>query len=58
MHGKTGVLKSPFNKVATLKAGYFIKETPTQVLACEYCEIYNNTYFEKQLQSTASVHCL
>ena len=23
---------------------------------CEYCEIFNNTYFEKHLQTTASVN--
>ena len=23
-----------------------LKETPTQVFSCEYCEIFKNTYFE------------
>ena len=31
-------------------------ETPTQVLSREYCEIFKNSYFEKQLQTTASVN--
>ena len=26
-----------------------IKETPAKVFACEYCEIFKNTYFEKTL---------
>ena len=30
------------------------KETPTQVLFCESCEIFKNTYFEKHLRKTAS----
>ena len=28
---------------------------PKQVFSCEYCEIFKNTYFEKHLQTTASV---
>ena len=40
-----------------MKAGYFIqKETPTQVLSCEYRKFFKNTYSEKQLETTASVH--
>ena len=34
----------------------FSKETPTQVLSCEYCEIFINIYFEKHLQ-TAGCEC-
>ena len=30
------------------------KQTPTQVLSCEYCEIFKNTYFEEHLQTAAS----
>ena len=26
------------------------------MLSCEYCQIFKNTYFEKQLQTVASVH--
>ena len=41
---------SSFDKVAAMKAGYFIqKETPTQVLSCEKCKFFKNTYSEKQL---------
>ena len=31
-----------------------IKETPTQVFPCEYCEIFKNTFFTDHLQETAS----
>ena len=44
MHKKTPVLESLFNKVAALQPCNFIKGTPTQVFACEYCEIVKNTY--------------
>ena len=27
---------------------------PAQVFACEYCEIFKNTYFEKHLRTAAS----
>ena len=51
------MLESPFNKVAALKTGCFIKKkTPTKVFYCEYYEIFKNTYFEKQLQTAAFVH--
>ena len=32
----------------------FLKQTPTQVLSCEVCETFRNTYFEENLQATAS----
>ena len=32
----------------------FLKETPIKVFSCEYCEIFKNTYFEKNLRTTAS----
>ena len=28
--------------------------SPTQVLSCEICEIFKNTYFVEHLQTTAS----
>ena len=31
------------------------KETPTQVFFCEYCEKFQNTYFEELLQVATSV---
>ena len=54
-----------FNKVAGLKAllkrdttqtkrFFLLKKTPAQVFSCEYCEIFKNTCFEKQLQMAAS----
>ena len=37
-------LESPFNKVAGLSDCIFIeKETPAQVLCCEYCELFYKT---------------
>ena len=32
----------------------YSKQTPTQVLSCEYCETFKNTYFEEHLQTAAS----
>ena len=29
---------------------------PAQVFSWEYCQMFQNTYFEKQLQTAASVH--
>ena len=34
----------------------FLKETPTQVISCQICEIFNNTYSEEHLRATASKH--
>ena len=31
-----------------------LKETPTKVFSSEYCEIFKSTYFEENLQTTAS----
>ena len=28
--------------------------TPTQMLSCEVCETFKNTYFEEHLQTTAT----
>ena len=33
----------------------YLKETPTLVFPCEYCEIFKNTNFEEHLQTAASV---
>ena len=51
------MLESLFNNIACIQACNFIKETPTQVICCEYCEISKNTYFEKYLRTAASVIC-
>ena len=42
------------NKVVSLQAYNFLKETPTDVFSCEICDIFKNTYFEKHLRRTAS----
>ena len=33
----------------------FIKGTPTQLLSCEYCEIFQNSYFEEHLRTAAFI---
>ena len=53
-YSKTSVLQSLFNNVVSLQPCSFIKETPTHVFFCEICEIFNSTYFEEHLQTTAS----
>ena len=34
------------------------KETPTQVLSCEYCELFSNIYSEEHMWTAASVFCI
>ena len=34
----------------------YYKQTLTQVLSCEICEVFKNTYFEEHLRTTASKH--
>ena len=51
IHSNTPVLESFFNKVAEACEKY-----PTQGLSCEYCETFQNTYFEEHLQIAASDH--
>ena len=52
---KTPALKLFLNKVAGFdRASFFLKKTPTQVLSCEVFETCTSTYFEEQLQTTAS----
>ena len=41
-------------KLQAFSLQVFQKETPTQVLSCEVCETFKNTYFEKHLQTTVS----
>ena len=41
-----------FNKLAGLKY------TPTQVLSCEYGELFKSNSFEKHLRATASVRTI
>ena len=46
MFFKTGILKN-FAKTFEVKqkACNFIKETPTQMFSCEYCDIFKNSFF-------------
>ena len=39
-----------FNKVATA-CSFIKKETPVQVLSCEYCEIFKNIFFREHLRT-------
>ena len=50
------MLQSLFNKVAGI-AGLqlYHKETPTQVLSCESCEILKNSFFKRTPPLAASV---
>ena len=41
-------------KLQAFSLQVFKKEAPTQVLSCEVCETFKNTYFEEHLQATAS----
>ena len=43
-------------KLQAFRPATLLKETPTQVISCEHCEIFKNTYFEKHLRTTASVN--
>ena len=42
-----------FNKVAEA-CNFIKKETLAQVLSCEFCEIFKNTFFTEHLWATAS----
>ena len=44
-----------FTGNACVRVSFLWKETPTQVLSCEHCEIFKNTYFEEYLRAAAFV---
>ena len=46
------MLESLLNKAAGLEL--YQKETLTQLLSCEICEIFKNAYFEDHLRTAAS----
>ena len=48
------LLGSRFNEIAGLIPEILLKETPTQVFSCEYCEIFKNIYFEEHLRMANS----
>ena len=50
---KTPVLEYPFNTLQPSRPAT-LPETPIQVFSCEYCKIFNSTYFEENLRTTAS----
>ena len=45
--------KSSHRRCYTTKV-FFLKETPTQVFSCEYCEIFKKTYLWKLLRTVVS----
>ena len=47
-----------FNKVEGGGLQFYQKKTPAQVLSCEFCKIFRNTYFEEHLQMPVSRACL
>ena len=49
------MLETFLNTVAWMKACKVIKETPTKVFSCKYCESFKTTiYFEDYLRTAAS----
>ena len=38
-----------FSKVVTLRPEFIKKETPTQVIFCEFCNIYKKTFFTEHI---------
>ena len=42
-------------KLQAWRSAILLKETLTLVFSCEYCKIFNNTYFEKHLRTADSV---
>ena len=45
-----------FHKIAPVLESLFNKKTPTQVFSCQICEIFQKTYLEEHLRTTASKH--
>ena len=43
-----------FYEVASLQPASFLRGDPTEVLSCEVCKTFKNTYFEEYLPVTAS----
>ena len=42
-----------FNILQAWRPATLLKETPTQVLSCEYCKLFKSTYFEEHLRTGA-----
>ena len=54
---KKGVLKTlQYSQENSCISGlqFYLKETPTLMLSCEYCETFKDTYFEEYLRTAAS----
>ena len=48
------MLKSLLIKLQGFRPATLLKETPTQVLFCEYCEVFKDTFFTEHLRETTS----
>ena len=48
------MLKSLLIKLQGFRPATLLKETQTQVLFCEYCEVFKDTFFTEHLRETTS----
>ena len=63
-HGEEMLLIINFGRENNIMVSYFIhimftshktkKETPTQMFSCEFCKIFQSTFFTEHLRATAS----
>ena len=44
-------------KLSDPKTAILLKKTPTQFFSCKYCKMFENTYFEEHLRTTAFGIC-
>ena len=58
MFYKKSVLKNIVLNFFKLHAATLLKkETLTQVFFCEFCKIFNNTFFTEHLRTSVSAQC-
>ena len=48
------MLESLLIKFQGFRPATLLKKTPTQVLSCEYCEIFQITFFKEHLREATS----
>ena len=56
IHRKTPVSVSFLLNYRPEACNFIKKENLALVFFCEFCEIFNNTYFEEHMQTAASVY--
>ena len=54
IHKKTQMLENLLNKVTDPQTCNFIKESPTQVFSCDYCQIFQKSFFHRTPQVAVS----